>query len=112
MKTNLLPSAAVAGLLFALAVSGWAVPPRQHRVRGVIESVDWAGRQITLKPAGDAPALVLAWTDRTRFTRDAGCAKCSLDVGRTISAYYRQEVGRKALREVGSDGGTCLQGQR
>lgn len=112
MKTKLLPSAVMAGLLFSMAVSGWALPPRQHRVRGVVESVDWAGRQMTLKPAGGAPALVLAWNDRTRFSQASGCANCSLGVGRTISIYYRQEVGQKVLREVGSGSGACIQGQR
>lgn len=111
MKTKLLPSAVMAGLLFSMAVSGWALPPRQHRVRGVVESVVWAGRQLTLKPAGGVPALTLAWSDRTRFSRASGCAKCSFGVGRTISAYYRQEVGQNVLREVSSQGESCKQGQ-
>ena len=111
MKTNLLSSAVVAGLLFGTAVSGWALPPRQHSVTGVIESVDWTSRRISLKPAAGTPALVLAWTDRTRFTKDAGCANCSLVVGRAVSIYYRQEVGQSVLREVSAKGGTCQQGQ-
>lgn len=111
MKTNLLPSAVVAGLLFITTVSGWALPPRQHSVSGVIQSVDWASRRISLKSADGTPALVLAWNDRTRFTRDSGCAQCSLAVGRTVSIYYRQEVGQNVLREVSSQGESCKQGQ-
>lgn len=111
MKTNLLPSAVFAGLLFATTVSGWALPPRQHSVSGVIESVDWPSRRISLKSAVGAPALVLAWTDRTLFTKSAGCAQCSLAVGRAVSIYYRQEVGQNVLREVSAKGGTCQQGQ-
>lgn len=111
MKANLLSSALVACLLFATTVSGWALPPRQHSASGVIESVDWTSRQISLKPAVGTSSLVLAWTDRTRFTKDAGCAKCSLAVGRAVSIYYRQEVGQNVLREVSAKGGTCQQGQ-
>lgn len=111
MKTNLLPSAVVAGLLLVTAVSGWALPPRQHSVTGVIESVDWTSRQISLTSADGTRRLVLAWTDRTRFTKDAGCAQCSLAVSRAVSIYYRQEVGQNVLREVKAKGGTCQQGQ-
>jgi hypothetical protein len=56
--------------------------------------------------------LVLAWTDRTRFTGNAGCAKCSLVAGRAVSIYHRQEVGQNVLREVSVKGGTCPQEQR
>lgn len=111
MKTNLFPCAVVTGLLFAMTVSGWALPARQHAVSGVIESVDWTSRRISLKSAVDTSSLVLAWTDRTRFTKDSGCAKCTLTVGRAVSIYYRQEVGQNVLREVISKDGTCEQGQ-
>ncbi len=111
MKTNLLPSAVVAGLLFITTVSGWALPPRQHSVNGVIESVDWTSRQISLKSADGNSALVLAWNDRTRFTKSAGCAQCSLAVGRVVSIYYRREVGQNVLREVSSKDATCKQGK-
>lgn len=111
MKTNLLPSAVFAGLLFATTVSGWALPPRQHSVSGVIESVDWPSRRILLTSADGTRRVVLAWNDRTRFTKSAGCAQCSLAVGRAVSIYYRQEVGQNVLREVSAKGGTCQQGQ-
>ncbi len=111
MKTNFITLAAAAGLLLATTVSGWAFPPRQHSVSGVIASVDWTNRQISLKSADGNSGLGLAWNDRTRFTKDAGCAKCSLAVGRAVSIYYRQEVGQNVLREVKAKGGTCQQGQ-
>ena len=111
MKTKLLSSTVVAGLFFSATVSGWALPPRQHSITGVIESVDWTSRRISLKPAAATPALVLVWTDRTRFTKDAGCAKCNLAVGQAVSIYYRREVGQNVLREVSAKGGTCQQGQ-
>ena len=111
MKPHLIPMLVTAVLLLVPAQSGWALPPRQHSVNGTIESVDWTSRQITLKSTDGTSALVLAWNDRTRFTKSADCAKCSLAVGRAVSTYYRREAGQNVLREVSSKDATCQQGQ-
>jgi len=111
MKLSLIRNAVVAGLCLAFTSSSWALPPRQHSVSGVIAKLDWSRREITLKSAGDAPGMLLAWNDRTRFTKPAGCVQCSLAVGRQVGIYYRRELGQNMLREVSSKGGTCKQGQ-
>jgi hypothetical protein len=111
MKRHLISIAVEENTILPATIEVRALPPRQHSVSGVIDSVDWTSRRISLTSANGTRRLVLAWTDRTRFTKSAGCEQCSLAVGRAVSIYYRQELGRNVLREVSAKGGTCQQGQ-
>lgn len=112
MKSNLLNCSVMAGLLLLATASSWALPPRQHAVSGVIETLDWNSRRLTIKSADNAPGLVFVWNDRTRFTKHGGCLECSLAVGRTVSLYYRREAGQNVLRELGAQGAACQERQR
>jgi hypothetical protein len=107
----LLAFAGIAALFLAGCVS---VPSEmasgQHSVSGIIASIDWTNRQITLKSVRNAPGLVLVWNDHTRFTKavgcgagslkDVGCFSCGLAVGRRMNLYYRHEFGQNVLNEV------------
>lgn len=104
MRPNFTPIMVAAGLLLAATNRGWAMPPRQHSVSGVIETIDCTSRTIKLKSKEGAAPLTFVWNDRTRFSHKGGCAKCSLDSGRTVRVSYRREVGQNVLREVGTKG--------
>ena len=104
MKAKLTKMLLGATLLFASANSGWALPPRQHAVRGVIESIDHSAHTLTIVPAKGGNPLVFFWKDSTRFSRQGGCAKCSFDSGQTMHGWYRREVGQNVLREVSTKG--------
>ncbi len=104
MKPNFILFTVAAGLLLAATNSGWAMPPFQHSVSGVVEAIDCASRTVTLKPKDGAAPLTFVWNDSTRFTKKGGCAKCSLNSGQTIRVSYRREVGQNVLREVSAKG--------
>ena len=106
MRPNFTLTTVAAGLLLAATSDVQALPPRQHSVNGVIESIDCASRTITLKPKDGAAPLTFVWNDRTRFSRNGGCAKCSFDSGQTVHGWYRREVGQNVLREVTTKGVT------
>ena len=61
MKPHFIPLTVAVALLFASAPDVQALPPRQHSVNGVIETIDCASRTLTLKtkdgatPAGAKP---------------------------------------------------------
>lgn len=100
MKPNFILITVAAGLLLAATNSGWALPPLQHSVSGVIEAIDCASRTITLRSKAGAVPVTFVWNDSTRFTKKGGCAKCSFDSGQTVRVSYRREVGQNVLREV------------
>ena len=110
MKPNFILITVAAGLLLAATNSGWALPPLQHSVTGVVEAIDCASRTITLKPKDGAAPMTFVWNDSTRFTRKGGCAKCSLNSGQTIRVSYRREVGHNVLREVSTKGASAACG--
>jgi hypothetical protein len=104
MKPNFILITVAAGLLLTATDSGWALPPFQHSVSGVVEAIDCARRTITLKPKDGATPLTFVWNESTRFTRKGGCAKCSLNSGQTVRVSYRREVGQNVLREASTKG--------
>jgi hypothetical protein len=110
MKRQLISMAIAAGTVLAATSGVQAMPPRQHSVNGVIESIDCASRTITLKPKDGAAPLTFVWNDRTRFSRNGGCAKCSFDSGQTVHGWYRREVGQNVLREVSTKSATAAGG--
>ena len=110
MKAKLTKMLLGATLLFASANSGWALPPRQHAVRGVIESIDQRAHTLTIAPAKGGNPLVFFWKDSTRFSRKGGCAKCGFDSGQTVHGWYRREVGQNVLREVSTKGASAACG--
>jgi hypothetical protein len=101
MKTKLTKILLGAALLFASANSGSALPPRQHAVRGIIESIDQSAHTFTVAPANGKQSLVFVWKDSTRF-KQGGSRLCggALEQGQPISLYYRREVGQLVPREV------------
>lgn len=100
MKSNSIAITVAAGVLFAATNTGWALPPRTHSLRGVVEAIDCSSQTITLKSKHGATPLTFVWNDSTHFTRKGGCAKCSLDSGQTVRVSYRRELGQNVLREV------------
>ena len=104
MKPHFLLLTVAVALLFAPTPDVQALPPRQHSVNGVIETIDCASRTLTLKTKDGAAPLTFVWNDSTRFSRRGGCAKCSFDSGQTMHGWYRREVGRNVLREVSTKG--------
>ncbi len=104
-----------AALLFTTVNSSWALPPRQHAVRGVIESIDQRTHTLTVTPTKGGAPLVFVWKDSTRF-RQGWSRFCSgaLQNGSPVKIYYRREIGQLVPREINlrSDAGTpCASGQ-
>lgn len=105
MKSKFIP--VVASLLLAATLNLQALPPRQHSVSGMIDSIDCASRTITLKSESRAAPLTFVWNDSTRFSRKGGCATCSLDSGQAVRVSYRREIGQNVLRELSTKGAGC-----
>lgn len=101
MKTKLTKMLIGAALLFASAGNGWALPPRQHAVRGVIESFDQGTHTLTVAPASGKKSLVFVWKDSTRF-KQGWNRLCSgaLQKGTPVTVHYRREIGQLVPREV------------
>jgi len=100
MKSPFFIICVAASALLAATSDGWAIPPRQHPVTGIIENIDCARRSFTFRSAGAAQAAIFIWNDGTRFTKSRGCPKCGLDTGQTVRVSYRREVGQNVLGEV------------
>jgi len=107
MKPHFISITVAAGLLLAATSTGWALPPRQHSISGVVESIDCPSRTITLKSKDGAAPLTFVWNASTSFTRKGGCAKCSFDSGQTVRVSYRREIGQNVLREVSTKGASA-----
>ena len=88
MRRQLISIAIAAGTVLAAIPDVQAMPPRQHSVNGVIETIDCASRTITLKSTDGAARLTFVWNDSTRFSRKGGCAKCSFNSGQTVHGWY------------------------
>lgn len=101
MKTSLLiPTVAVAAFVTATA-NGWALPPRQHSVSGVITDIDREARTITLAPSNGDQPLVFDWKDSTRFSQGwSRICLGTLKLRQPVKVYYRREVGQLVPREV------------
>ena len=99
-KSLLIHSVAVAAFVSAPA-NGWAMPPRQHSVTGVITGIDRDAHTITLAPSKADKPLVFVWRNSTRFSKGWGRSCLGmLQPGRTVKVYYRREVGQLVPREV------------
>ena len=99
-KSLLIQSVAVAAFVAATA-NGWALPPRQHSVSGVITDIDREARTITLVPSKADKPLVFVWKNSTRFSKgwSRSCLG-KLQLGQPVKVYYRREVGQLVPREV------------
>jgi hypothetical protein len=87
--------------MFMVGFQGYALPPRQHAVRGVIESIDHASRSVVLIESRNKTRRTLVWNDSTRLRRDGKkIVPEALQAGTTVRGYCRKEVGRFVLREV------------
>ena len=99
-KSLLIQSVAVAAFVAATA-NGWALPPRQHSVSGVITDIDREARTITLAPSKADKPLVFVWKNYTRFSRGwSRICLGTLQPGQPVKVYYRREVGQLVPREV------------
>lgn len=79
----------------------YALPPRQHAARGVIESIDHAKRTLVLVDPKTRTSRVFVWNDSTRFRQDGSRTVAeALQAGMEVKGYYRKEIGRFVLREV------------
>lgn len=91
-------------LLVGLLTTGFdsfALPPRQHAARGVIERIDHAKRTLVLVDAKTRASRVFVWNDSTRFREDGKkTVPEALQAGTEVRGYYRKEIGRFVLREV------------
>lgn len=101
MKSKLImPSIAFAAIL-AASPEGWALPPRQHSVSGVIAAIDYDAHTIAVAPTkGDRP-LIFAWKGATRFSQ--GWSRVcigTVELGQSVKVYYRREIGQLVPREV------------
>lgn len=120
MKTSLLIQSVAVAAFVAATINGWALPPRQHSVSGVITDIDHEGHAITLAPSKGHQPLVFVWKDSTRFSR--GWSRVCLGTfqpGQPVKIYYRREVGQLVPREVSlrtktatrcTSGGCCAKG--
>jgi hypothetical protein len=63
MKRQLISSAVAAGTVLAATSDVQALPPRQHSVNGVIETIECASRTVTLKSKDGAAPLTFVWND-------------------------------------------------
>jgi len=78
-----------------------ALPPRQHAVRGVVESIDHAKRTLVLVDSKTRTSRIFVWNDSTRFRQDGKrTVPEALQAGTPVRGYYRKEIGRFVLREV------------
>jgi hypothetical protein len=120
MKPRLILLTVAAGLLFAATEHGWALPPRQHSMSGVINAINYDARTITLAAAkGDEP-LTFVWKDYTRFSQGwSRICLGALEPGQSVRIFYRREVGQLVPREVSlrsktttrcTSGGCCAKG--
>ena len=99
-KSLLIQSVAVAAFMAAPA-NGWAMPPRQHSVFGVITDIDRDAHTITLAPSKSNQPLVFVWKGYTRFSRSwSRICLGMLHPGQLVKVYYRREVGQLVPREV------------
>jgi hypothetical protein len=85
----------------ASAITGRALPPRQHSMSGEIEIIDFTNRTLILNVEKGQPSRLFVWNDSTRFSvKGAALDAEPLQPGRTVRVSYRREIGRLVLREV------------
>ena len=79
-----------------------ALPPAQHRVAGVVRSVNLEKSLVTIAPEGkDEPTEFAVEEKRTRLRRDAATVALSeLGIGQRVEIYYRKETGGCVATEI------------
>ncbi len=101
MKSRIILLVVAAGLLFAATEHGWALPPLQHGVSGVIKSINYDAHTITLAAAKSDEPLTFVWKDYTRFSQGwSRICLGALEPGQSVRISYRREVGQLVPREV------------
>ena len=101
MKTSLLIQSVAVAAFVAATANGWAMPPRQHSVSGVITDIDRDAHTITLAPSKSNQPLVFVWKGYTRFSRSwSRICLGTLQPGQPVKVYYGREVGQLVPREV------------
>ncbi len=87
--------------LLTTSFESYALPPRQHAARGVIESIDHDKRTLVLVDPKTKTSRTFVWNNSTRFRQDGQKTSAeTLRVGIEVKGYYRKEVGRFVLREL------------
>ena len=101
MKTSLLIQSVAVAAFVAATANGWAMPPRQHSVSGVITDIARDAHTITLAPSkGDQP-LVFVWKNSTGVSRSwRRICLGTLQPGQPVKVYFRREIGQLVPREV------------
>ena len=94
-------------LLLTLAAIFWtgeihALPPVQHRVAGVVRSVNLEKSLVTIASEGkDEPAEFAVEEKRTRLRRDGAPVLIGeLEAGQRVEIYYRKETGGCVATEI------------
>ena len=101
MKTSLLINLVAVAALVAATANGWALPPRQHSVSGVITDIHRDARTITLAPSKSNQPLVFVWKEYTRFSRSwSRICLGTLQSGQPVKVYYRARSRQLVPREV------------
>ena len=89
------------GLAGLLAGRASALPPRQHPLRGAVQTV--GNHQLTLRAvrAAEADARPLVFSDQTRFYENGKrTSAAALRAGQRVNLYYRHEPGRAFITEA------------
>ena len=101
MKTSLLIQSVAVAAFVAATANGWAMPPRQHSVSGVITDINRDAHTIKLALSKSNQPLVFVWKDSTRFSRGwSRICLGTLQPGQPVKVYYRREIGQLVPREV------------
>ena len=83
-----------AALLLLSASSSWALPPRQHSARGIIQTIDAEAHTFTVATE-DNQSLVFVWKDYTRFIhRRSRVCYGALKPGLAVKISYRRDIGQ------------------
>lgn len=71
-----------------------ALPPVQHRVAGLVRSVNLEKSRVTITPEGrDEPTELAVEAKRTRLRREGVTVALSeLGIGQRVEIYYRKEA--------------------
>lgn len=102
-----IPIVVAAALLLAGTNHGWALPPLEHSVSGIIREINHESRTLTLAPGKGVQTLQFVWKDFTRFSQGRiRICRGALESGQPVRIYYRREVGQLVPSEVKLRGDT------
>ena len=101
LKTNFCLPLLVSTALLALPANAWALPPRQHHLHGMVQSVDVPARTFTVRKSAQAQPLLIRWDERTKFLAGKEPAKAEdLHPGQPVCLRYRALPGRLEAARV------------